>query len=110
MAGKRRGSHEMRARPPSNESIGTDMKFFMNEAPVSSSLIAAGTALMCILGTGCPHDWMKDGTNDRAMRKDLDEELEDLRQASMPCPVGKSRVEDCQADAQGKLTCNWICR
>jgi hypothetical protein len=28
--------------------------------------------VLLLVGTGCPHDWMKGGTNDRAMRKDMD--------------------------------------
>jgi hypothetical protein len=33
--------------------------------------IIAGAVLLGVLGIGCPHDWMKGGTNDRAMRKDI---------------------------------------
>jgi len=32
-----------------------------------SPLVLSG---LLLLGTGCPHDWMKGGTNDRAMSKD----------------------------------------
>lgn len=70
----------------------------------------AGAVLLCVLGTGCPHDWMKEGTNDRAAREDMEDEVEDLRQASMPCPEGQSRVEDCHPDAEGKITCKRICQ
>jgi hypothetical protein len=72
--------------------------------------IIAGAVLLGVLGIGCPHDWMKGGTNDRAMRKDMEEELEDLRQASTPCPEGQSRQEECKQNAEGQLTCEWICR
>jgi len=74
------------------------------------SFSIAGALLLCLLGTGCPHDWMKEGTNDRAMRKDMDEEQEELRQASTPCPEGQSRKEECQQNAEGTLTCEWVCR
>jgi hypothetical protein len=71
--------------------------------------IIAGLALLCVIGTGCPHDWMKDGTNDRAMRKDTKEELEYL-QASMPCPKGQSRKEVCEENAEEEWVCKWICQ
>ena len=74
------------------------------------SRVIAGAVLLCALGTGCPHDWMKEGTNDRAMRRDTEEEVEDLRQAAVPCPEGQSRVKDCPPDAEGKPTCQWICQ
>jgi hypothetical protein len=46
--------------------------------------------VLLMLGTGCPHDWMREGTNDRAMRKDVDESLD------VPeCPPGKTWTRDC---------------
>lgn len=74
------------------------------------SHLVVGAVLLCALATGCPHDWMKEGTNDRAMRKDMEEEVEDLRQASKPCPEGQSRVKECPPGAEGNLTCEWICQ
>jgi hypothetical protein len=70
----------------------------------------AGVILLAVLQIGCPHDWMKEGTNDRAMRKDMDENVEDLLQASKPCPEGQSWTEKCDKDATGTFTCEWICQ
>lgn len=72
--------------------------------------IILGAILLCVLGTGCPHDWMKEGTNDRAMRKDMEEGVEDLLQASRPCPEGQSRKEKCVRSTDGKRICEWICQ
>jgi hypothetical protein len=72
--------------------------------------IIAVAALLSVLGAGCPHDWMKEGTNNRAMRTDMEDEVEDLRQAAMPCPEGQTRVKDCPPGTEGKRTCEWICR
>lgn len=80
------------------------------ESMMLRSPLIVGIAWMCILGTGCPHDWMKEGTNDRAMRRDMEEEVEELRQAAVPCPEGQSRVKDCPPNAEGKPICHWVCR
>lgn len=72
--------------------------------------LIAGVALLSFVGSGCPHDWMEGGTNDRAMRKDTQEELEELRQASQPCPEGQRRKEQCKEGADGQMRCKWICQ
>ena len=46
---------------------------------------------LLLVGTGCPHDWMKGGTNDRAMSKDRRESLSDDDE----CPDGLTWQEDC---------------
>lgn len=86
------------------------MKPFTDEELTMHGRILVGAVVLGILGVGCPHDWMKEGTNDRAMREDVDEELEELRQESTPCPDGQARNEECKQNAEGKLTCEWVCR
>jgi hypothetical protein len=59
---------------------------------------------LLLLGTGCPHDWMKGGTNDRAMGKDRRESLSDDDE----CPEGMTWQEDCSdrlADGSCPLRC-----
>jgi hypothetical protein len=66
------------------------------------ALLAFGSLLL--IGTGCPHDWVKDGTNDRAMAKDLRDMLDDEEE----CPEGMTVTEDCskkRADGTCLVTC-----
>ncbi|KFE70015.1 hypothetical protein DB31_5057 [Hyalangium minutum] len=59
---------------------------------------------LLVVGTGCPHDWMKGGTNDRAMAKDMREMLEDDEE----CPEGKTLRADCVntlPDGSCRVTC-----
>jgi len=66
-----------------------------------SPLVLSG---LLLLGTGCPHDWMKGGTNDRAMSKDRRESLSDDDE----CPEGMTWQEDCSdrlADGSCPLRC-----
>jgi hypothetical protein len=51
-----------------------------------------GLGSLLIIGTGCPHDWARGGTNDRAMAKDTREMLDDDEE---PCPEGLTLKEDC---------------
>jgi hypothetical protein len=61
---------------------------------------------LLLVGTGCPHDWMKGGTNDRAMRKDMKDLVPEQSQEEEeePCPEGKVAVWKCEP-----LPCRWIC-
>jgi hypothetical protein len=73
------------------------------------ALLAFGSLLL--IGTGCPHDWVKGGTNDRAMAKDtremLGEEQEDDDDGD--CPEGMTLKKDCTEQlADG--TCPVKCR
>lgn len=64
-----------------------------------------GLGAMLILCTGCPHDWMKGGTNDRAMARDMREMVDDDDDA---CPEGQTLKEDCSrrlADGSCPVTC-----
>ncbi len=73
----------------------------MKEASMCQRLVVA--AVMMVVGVGCPHDWMKGGTNDRAMRKDA---KESIRQPE--CPDGLELVEDCEnRDEAG--ACTYTC-
>jgi hypothetical protein len=59
---------------------------------------------LLLIGTGCPHDWMKGGTNDRAVSKDMRELVDD----DVECPEGMVWKEDCGhrlADGSCRLTC-----
>ncbi len=62
-------------------------------------------AVLLSTATGCPHDWMPEGTNDRAMRKDNREALQPK------CPEGKALVDDpkCEPGAR-KAPCPKVCR
>jgi cobalamin biosynthesis protein CobD/CbiB len=79
------------------------------ESPMRGSLIAA-VALLLAVGTGGPHAWMIEGTNDRAMRQDMKEQVEDIRRASTPCPHGQSWKEACRENEEGKRICKWVCQ
>jgi hypothetical protein len=66
------------------------------------AVLALG-GLLLLAATGCPEDWGPDGTNDRAMRKDLKERVE------KECPEGKTREWFC-AEPDDETSCRWICR
>jgi hypothetical protein len=72
-----------------------------------------GTAWLLFAGTGCPHDWMKDGTNDRAMARDTDAFLDEQEQqrARSRCPEGQTWKRICkQNPGGGELDCVEGCR
>jgi hypothetical protein len=63
--------------------------------------------IVLLVGTGCPHDWMKGGTNDRAMRKDMKALIPEQSQEEEeeePCPEDKVATWTCEP-----LPCRWIC-
>ncbi len=63
-----------------------------------------GVGILLLIGTGCPHDWMKGGTNDRAMSRDRRESLDDDDE----CPEGMTWQEDCSerfADGSCPVRC-----
>jgi hypothetical protein len=59
-----------------------------------------GIGSLLLIGTGCPHDWMKEGTNDRAMAKDTREMLDDDDEEA--CPDGMTLQEDCEHRRPGE--------
>jgi hypothetical protein len=61
------------------------------------------SGLLLLVATGCPEDWGPGGTNDRAMRKDLEERLE------QECPEGTTREWFCR-NPDDESTCRWVCR
>jgi hypothetical protein len=66
-----------------------------------------GLGAMLLLGTGCPHDWMKGGTNDRAMARDMREMVDDDDDEFI-CPEGKTAKVDCEnplPDGSCRVTC-----
>jgi hypothetical protein len=65
---------------------------------------------LLVVGTGCPHDWMKGGTNDRAMAKDMREMVGDVEdEDDADCPEGMTLKPDCEHRlADG--TCPLICK
>lgn len=67
--------------------------------------VVLGFGSLLLIGTGCPHAWMKGGTVDRTMAKDMREMLDDDDE---PCPEGMTLKEDCSqrlADGSCPLTC-----
>lgn len=65
---------------------------------------------LLVLGTGCPHDWMKGGTNDRAMAKDMREMAEDVEEVDdADCPEGMTWKADCEHRLDDG-TCRLICK
>lgn len=61
---------------------------------------------LLLVGTGCPHDWMKGGTNDRAMSRDRRESLND---DDDECPEGMTWQEDC-TERLADGTCPMRCK
>ena len=54
----------------------------------------AVSALLLSLCTGCPRTWGRGGTMDRAMERDLQE---NLRQSKQPCTLSEAeRAERCE--------------
>jgi len=72
------------------------------DAVLSRRYLALG-ALVLVLGSGCPEDWMIDGTNDRAMRKDIRDTLQDVKFKCAPGEV----LEECEP---GHLDCAMRCK
>ena len=62
---------------------------------------------LLLVGTGCPHDWMRGGTNDRAMHKDtrdLVSDPSDDEEEENPCPEDKVASWKCEPPP-----CHWVC-
>lgn len=63
--------------------------------------------VVLLVGTGCPHDWMKGGTNDRAMRKDtrdLMPAVDEDEEEENPCAENQVATWKCDP-----LPCQWVC-
>lgn len=68
-------------------------------------LVAVSTLLLAV-GTACPRDWEKGGTNDQAMEKDFKAALN-----APLCPEGMKRVPDESCEREGDAgTCPEVCR
>jgi hypothetical protein len=68
--------------------------------------LVAVSVVVLLGSTGCPHDWMIEGTNDRAMEKDFKERVN-----PPPCPEGMKLVADesCERDKDAGA-CPQVCR
>lgn len=72
------------------------------------AMLVLGSLLL--VGTGCPHDWMKGGTNDRAMSKDMRQMVEDGdEEDDAECPGGMTLQPDCEHRLSDG-TCPLICK
>jgi hypothetical protein len=68
-----------------------------------------GLGSLLIIGTACPHDWARGGTNDRAMAKDTREMLDVTGDdEEEDCPEGLTLKPDCTkrlSDGSCPVTC-----
>jgi hypothetical protein len=62
------------------------------------------SAVLLLTGTGCPHDYMRDGFIDRAARKDAKEAQE------QECPPGQTWKWDCPKKEGDDKECDWRCK
>jgi hypothetical protein len=70
--------------------------------------VMLGLGSLLLIETGCPHDWAKGGTNDRAMAKDSREMLQTDDDES-ECPEGMTLKEDCTGRQPGE-PCPMVCQ
>lgn len=74
-----------------------------------SAVLAVGGCLL-LVGTGCPEEWRKGGINDRAIRKDnrqrLNQDRPEAEDEDEPsCPEGTRATWTCEASP-----CRWVCK
>jgi hypothetical protein len=73
-------------------------------------LAVAGSVML--LGTGCPEDFKKGGTNDRAMRKDTQE---NFFRRDHPGEADDEEEPNCREDQTAEWKCDpepcrWVCK
>jgi hypothetical protein len=74
---------------------------------------ALGVALLAVTsGTGCPEYYGKEGYFDDAMRKDMEEKVDERQRElgkPVPCRDGKRLVQECKGSGTSE-TCHWDCK